>query len=159
MNQLLLIRGIPGSGKSTAAEQVREKIAGAGLEVNVVEEDYFWTGPCGEYDFSLATRPLADQLCLASAARSIRYYDITIVCAVLPTGEHVSSYKRMILDTAPDTLMYVWSLAGSHGSVHGVPPNAMRAFAHNHEQVASDWYGARNALHGVVETLLEEHAQ
>lgn len=72
MKQLFLIRGLPGSGKSTFAKREFDAL-------HIEADEFFTFNSEGEYKFRKEDLPTAHAWCLGQAHRSLSQKDVTIV--------------------------------------------------------------------------------
>ena len=68
-----IMRGLPGSGKSTEAGMILAGLRASGLKAEIVSSDFFFTcRSCGDYRFRLQLLPIAHQWCRDEFARHLR---------------------------------------------------------------------------------------
>tara|TARA_B100000614_G_scaffold262909_1_gene300520 strand:+ start:88381 stop:88959 length:579 start_codon:yes stop_codon:yes gene_type:complete len=90
--ELVLIRGLPGSGKSTEANRlVGHSDFLSWHSHQIVEADLFAMVD-GQYRFSVPLLPLAHSWCLAEAIRRLRMFDRVAVANTFVKLEHVVPY-------------------------------------------------------------------
>ena len=112
MNHLYIVRGLPGSGKSTFAR----KICGA-----VVEADQFFERN-GRYEFNPSLLKEAHEWCYNSVAMLLAEGDV----AVANTFTQIWEMQRYLDLPNPKTVITV---EGDHGSIHNVPDEAIMKMA------------------------------
>ena len=116
MADLILIRGIPGSGKSTKAKELIKQIPGA----IHVEADMYFVNADGEYNFDAARLGDAHRWCQETAAAALSIGQTAIVSNTFTTIKELRPYFEMcnsILGTYP----LVHTCTGNYQNVHGVP--------------------------------------
>lgn len=128
-NNLVLIRGIPGSGKSTTARKMREK----NPEYVHIEADMFFMRD-GVYMFDASKLGAAHAWCQARTEAELRAGKTVIVSNTFTTIKELRPYfeiARRVLGTYP----VVHTCHGKFENVHGVPPEKIKQmsdrFAHD----------------------------
>ena len=121
LGAIVLVRGLPGSGKSTwAADRAADRRL-QGLQVQVVSaDDYFYT-PLGggrvEYLFDSSKLPQAHAQCLDSARRGHEAGETVYVANTFTQNWEMAPY----LDLDPDAVVVVCPPVPGRLGVHGVP--------------------------------------
>lgn len=113
--RLILIRGLPGSGKSTQAERLKQEKGYDHIEADM----YFLKD--GKYTFDPAMLPLAHDWCLGQARDALKAGRSVVVANTFETAESVRPYVL---------LGYPWEIIDANGrweSTHGVPPDKIEA--------------------------------
>ena len=77
MNLVILMRGLPGSGKSTIAESLRfingnEPMVEGDNEPVIVSTDHFWTQKDGSYKFNPRALGVAHKVCLSKFEKALK---------------------------------------------------------------------------------------
>ncbi len=127
-NQLILLRGLPGSGKSTFAKFLvnisREKIVH--YEANM----YFETS--GEYRFDPTKLSDAHQWCRQATSNMLEAGVSVIVSNTFTRRMELQPYLNLVKQyNVPVTVLHV---EGNHGNVHNVPPETILKMARRWEQ-------------------------
>ena len=123
MNNLVLIRGIPGSGKSTTARKMKEK----NPEYIHIEADMFFMRD-GVYVFDASKLGAAHAWCQARTEAELRAGKTVIVSNTFTTIKELLPYFQ-IADRVLGTNPVVHTCHGEFENIHGVPPekvNQMR---------------------------------
>lgn len=119
MPSVIIVRGLPGSGKSTFANsliEVSEKC------VKVEADDYF-INAAGEYVFDPSKLKDAHADCLARAAHYVRQWRTVIVCNTFSRRWEFAPYVQLADDYGFPC--HVLTMNGNHRNVHGVPDNVI----------------------------------
>ena len=114
-NKLFIIRGLPGSGKTTFAE----KLTADGIVSDVVEADHFMTDQNGNYKFDAKMLERCHQECQMWT----KYYldlgrDVAVANTFTRKWE-ILPYIKMGYDYT------IVEMTGSFPNVHGVPKNVI----------------------------------
>ncbi len=110
MNTLYIIRGLPGSGKSTFAKQLVE----AGIAQEHFEADMFM----GEV-FDYKRLPEVHQACLIHTGIALFEGKDVVVANVFSKKEHVDVYKRLAEQF--EAVVSIIHMENNGTSVHDVP--------------------------------------
>ena len=114
---LFLIRGIPGSGKSTMAHKIKHDL---NVEhVYIFEaDDYF--NKTGEYKFDASQLNQAHKTCFNNTSEKLKHPDnVVIVSNTFTTLKELKSYIGLSKHCV------IIEMVGNYGSIHGVPPESM----------------------------------
>src|SRR5689334_8235811 len=112
MRHLVLIRGLPGSGKSTMAKTL------AKIGYKHFEADMFFDGPEG-YAFDREKLKLAHAWCLALAAAALRDGCDVVVSNTFTQRWEMDDYLRLV------ERPWIITAEGNFGNVHGVTEEAI----------------------------------
>ena len=123
-NKLFIIRGLPGSGKTTFAE----KLKADGIVSDVVEADHFMTDQSGNYKFDAKMLERCHQECQMWT----KYYldlgrDVAVANTFTRKWE-ILPYIKMGYDYT------IVEMTGSFPNVHGVPKNVIETMAKRWEK-------------------------
>lgn len=120
MNNLILIRGVPGSGKSTTARKMKEK----NPEYVHIEAD-MWFVRDGKYEFDATKLGQAHAWCQARTEAELRVGKTVIVSNTFTTIKELRPYfaiTERVLGTCP----VVHTCYGIFENIHGVPPEKVK---------------------------------
>ena len=123
-NKLFIIRGLPGSGKTTFAE----KLKADGIVSDVVEADHFMTDQNGNYKFDAKMLERCHQECQMWT----KYYldlgrDVAVANTFTRKWE-ILPYIKMGYDYT------IVEMTGNFPNVHGVPKNVIETMAKRWEK-------------------------
>jgi predicted kinase len=130
MKKLILIRGLPGSGKSTVASQIAYA-----CEVMHIETDMFWGK---DYKFDVSRLGEAHQWCLETAKKYlIQEFDV-VVSNTFTTKKELKPYFDMAksLGATPQIIL----CQGAWGSIHNVPQETLNRMAARFEYDIAELY-------------------
>ena len=118
MPELVIIRGIPGTGKSTLGRE----FAAAGYQH--FENDMYFQGRGGTHPFSKDLWPAAKSWCLMQTAAAMKLGYNIVVSNTFTQHDQYSSYTN--LAKAYHYTLRIISLTEEHGSIHNVPEDLMQ---------------------------------
>lgn len=111
--KLFIIRGLPGSGKSTFAKMLSEA-----TETAHYEADMFFIED-GEYKFDAKKLHAAHNWCQENVEREIRGGGDVIVSNTFVKLWEMDAYKKLAEQYGAQITEII--VNGNHGSIHGVP--------------------------------------
>lgn len=122
---LHIVRGVPGSGKSTFAKKA---FSGA-----LLLENDMWFIRNSQYKWSAAEMPEAIHWCKSMAKQALAAGMDVVVANTFTRRKFIQDYVDIAeeLGAAWD----VWRCTGDYGTVHGLPEAAMQTFRNSME----DW--------------------
>lgn len=127
--KLVLVRGLPGSGKSTFARQLALKEGLAHYEADQFFDER------GSFDARLL--PVAHARCLRQAHNEMRYYGGSVVVAnTFTTLAEMEPYFQ--LAEALEAEVVVYKCRGRFKSTHNVPPATIRRMAARWEDIEGE---------------------
>lgn len=135
MTSLTLIRGLPGSGKSTFA---RELIGRGYLKSDDVhlEADMYFTKD-GDYKYVSEDIPIAHNMCLGAARCLLALNRSVIVANTFTRCKEMEPYINATTLNGHNLVIY--EMKGNYGSIHNVPPEALERMAKRWETLPADW--------------------
>ncbi|MDB2565281.1 ATP-binding protein [bacterium] len=130
---MVFMRGPPGVGKTTQAEELKKMLEGHGLRVGIFSTDKIFINADGEYDFV----PYAIGAAHAFEAHELiismrmREYDVYIVDNThLQRWEMLHPLREAMYE---NFTVFVWDLrkAYNYGNIHGVPKDKVKMMLQN----------------------------
>lgn len=125
--RLTLIRGLPGSGKSTFANRNFHGVLH-------LENDMFRMR-CGEYKFDIGRQTDAGNWCFDTAKRALSAGMDVVVSNTFTRLALIEPYRSLADEAGAEFSVY--RMTGDHGSVHNVPEEVVEGM----RSVFEDWCG------------------
>ena len=117
MPTLYLIRGVPGSGKSSLASQ----LFGAGVVDDVFEADTYFYDTAGNYNFDASQLGAAHLQCQKDTDRAL-YRGVDVAVSNTSTTEkEVEIYRKIAADNGAKFISLVVETRHNNKNIHGVP--------------------------------------
>ena len=120
MINITLVRGLPGSGKTTRAKNLLLKFPDA-----IHRESDMWFDQNGAYVFKPSELTNAHQWCVSATEMAIRNNKDVIVSNVFANVAECAPY--FVLKQKYDCVMHLIACTDAYGSIHGVPPDKIEA--------------------------------
>ena len=112
--QLILIRGLPGSGKSTRASKLASTLGAIHLEA-----DQYFINEAGEYHFDAALLSQAHLWCLTQTQMQLRQGNSVIVANTFVQHWELAPYQALAKELAVQFEILV--CRDQYQNIHGVP--------------------------------------
>lgn len=131
MSSMILVRGLPGSGKSTVAKTL------IGFYMHV-ETDMFWINDQGGYDFDPKRLGEAHSWCQNKAVELMSAGFNVVVSNTFTTKKELLPYFEMAkeFDCVPQVIL----CQGQFGNIHNVPQEALDRMAARFEYDIEELY-------------------
>lgn len=141
MTTLTLIRGLPGSGKSTHARSLIDgwHFAYSAHRPQVpihLEADMYFTRN-GEYKFDGDMLKYAHSACLDACDALLALNRSVIVSNTFTTIKELQPYVHLM--EGEEEHLRIIEMKGSYGSIHNVPEEAMQRMRNRWETLPADW--------------------
>ncbi len=119
MRDLILIRGLPGSGKSTFAQRLLQSYLDQGVDAVHFEADQFFVNEEGEYVWDGMKIGEAHAWCQSKTFQALENDKTVIVSNTFTVKKELQVYFDMIHQHGQNPTVLV--MQSNFGSVHGVP--------------------------------------
>lgn len=137
MTTLYIVRGIPGSGKSTYARLLNtQRIIHDKPQMAHYEADQFFDGPDG-YQFDPRLLRVAHAWCFGNVVKALREGQDTIVSNTFTRLSEMVKYLE-INDLVDDVQIKIVELKTQYGNVHNVPEDKLKQMAERWEEIPED---------------------
>jgi predicted kinase len=148
MNELIIIRGVPGTGKSTKARGLIERdLADAHFEA----DQYFVNKETGAYEFDATKLRSAHKQCIDNTEAALKDGLRVVVSNTFTTASELLYYYRVA--DACSSHVTIITLTEEYGSIHGVPEDKMDQMRKRllpQEAVLKQWRDYRKGVvHGI----------
>lgn len=131
---LYLIRGVPGSGKTTEALRMAEQFTERGVPVTHLEADAYFINEAGEYQYNPAKISHAHAWCRRQTQIALDDGDVVIVSNTFTKNWELEDYiNRALAKSIP---VHVIQCNGEWDNVHGVPPEKVQVMRDRFEDNA-----------------------
>lgn len=124
MKKVIIVRGAPGSGKSTHARSLMEAYQREGKTVSHYEADMYFIGEDGKYKWSAEKIGSAHKWCQDKVRDSIKVCDVVIVSNTSVRSKDVDVYVK-IADEA-GAKHDVYRMFGQFQNLHEVPESIVK---------------------------------
>jgi predicted kinase len=122
MPTLYLIRGLPGSGKSTFAWELEK--AGV-VDITVEADDYFINEETGEYQFDANKLHSAHRMCQLNAAAALAEGTSVGVSNTSTSEKEVAVYKKIAEQYNAKFVSIIVENRHEGKNIHGVPEDKL----------------------------------
>ena len=129
MPHLTLVRGLPGSGKSTYAR---------GMFAIHLEADMFFEDADGNYKYDINLIGVAHDWCYSSTIHRLRAgYD----CVVSNTFTKMWELEKYLAIPVliPEVTISVIEMRTQYGTIHGVPEDKLKVMAARWQEIPQEW--------------------
>ena len=125
MNKMIIVRGLPGSGKTTLGNTMAEALGGI---VHSADDYFYENGPnAGEYDFDMDSIGAAHLQCKDRVkAAMVSGISAVIVANTTTTEREITPYIEMAEKFGYEVTSIVVENRHGNSSVHGVPTEVMK---------------------------------
>lgn len=130
--ELILVRGLPGSGKSTWAQ----KLINADPRIQHFEAD-MWMEKDGQYLYQPELLPFIHQSCQAVTLRQLQHGHSVVVSNTFTRCWEMWPYAMMAMDT--NSKFTIKEMTGNYGSIHNVSEEQMEKMRKRWEEIPSRW--------------------
>lgn len=124
MKKLIILRGIPGSGKTTHARELMQYYIKENKTVTHFEADMFFTKPDGTYDWKPSLIGVAHKWCQDKVRNALNTNDVVIVANTSLTKTEVDTYVEIGKAACAD--ITIQRLTGNYQNVHKVPDETLQ---------------------------------
>lgn len=124
MKKLIILRGIPGSGKTTHAHELMQYYIKENKNVAHFEADMFFTKPDGTYNWKPNMVGVAHKWCKDKVRNALNTNDVVIVANTNLTKTEVDTYVEIGKAAGAD--IDIQRLTGNYQNVHKVPDKTLR---------------------------------
>lgn len=139
MTKLIIVRGAMGSGKSTFANKLTNKLIRFGYKPTDIchfEADQFFMDEYGNYNFVPTKLWLAHKQCLEKTKKCLLRDKIVIVSNTFATKKEMKPYMDFAEEN--DIPVEVYRCTGEYQNVHGVPDDVVAAKRKQMEDVPNE---------------------
>ena len=126
MTRLVLIRGLPGSGKSTYAKK---------LDCIHYEADQFFETEAGEYVYDITLIAVAHDWCFSKTVRALRRGHDVVVSNTFTKLWELNRYLE-IPAMLPDVEIEIVEMKTQYGTIHNVPADKLAIMAARWEEIS-----------------------
>ena len=147
---LVLVRGLPGSGKSTFASNLEGILADVYyFDVMHIEADMYFVRPDGCYDFNYKFLGKAHDWCFNEAVGFIHKVGDLLYpepeCVIVSNTFTQEKYMQKYISAFDEKLggsfnLYIIECKGDYGSIHHVPEEVISSMEDKWEELCPDKY-------------------
>lgn len=129
MAKLTLIRGLPGSGKSTYARLVLR------ADVHYEADQFFLVGSNDDYVFDASLIKIAHEWCFSNTVRALRRGHDVVVSNTFTQLWELNKYLEL-LRLIPDLEVEIVEMKTQYGTIHNVPEDTLKKMAERWEDIS-----------------------
>lgn len=135
---LVLIRGIPGSGKSTEAEKLKRTYDGFDIDYAHFENDDYYTDDDGVYNYVEGKHHEASVQCIDNTVQAMKNnVDAVIVSNCFLKWQTIKKYLKLSIRNNYEVLV-IDKGTESYGNIHGVPDEVIEEMKKNYAIVSEE---------------------
>jgi predicted kinase len=134
MSKLILVRGLPGSGKSTFAKKIKEKNH---FMYERLETDMFYETPNG-YEFDADRIKDAHNWCYYSTMKALKGGMDVIVSNTFTTNWEMERYVAL-KEIFPNLNIIIINMYTQYETIHNVPEETMKKMKARWQDVDPSW--------------------
>lgn len=126
MEKLFIIRGVPGSGKTTYSNRLKANLIKFGYDPDDIvqlEADMFFEDEYGNYNWKPELLSTAHAWCFNSAKQALKNHKIVIVSNTFINIRDIDRYVNLAIDMDID--YYIYRCNNNYQNVHNVPKSAV----------------------------------
>lgn len=131
--ELILIRGLPGTGKSTKARELIAYSTHKGLQLDYYEADQYFTDQLGNYNYDKGKIGNAHAWCKHHTYKSLSEDRSVVVANTFTTNKELYDYLHFAKDF--ECKLVIVEMKKEYGSVHNVPEETMQKMRKRWEEV------------------------
>lgn len=131
MINLIIIRGLPGSGKSTTARKCFPCF-------KHYEADQYFIDLHGRYDFKQTELPRAHNWCFNKVKTELSCGNSVVVSNTFTTIKEMERYYNL-RNIIPNLEITIWECTGNFGNIHNVPVETLIKMQKRWQIVPSSW--------------------
>lgn len=135
MPNLFIVRGIPGSGKTTYATTVLSHALH-------FEADQFFVRADGQYKYDIALIGEAHDWCYGNVVRQLLLGNAVVVSNTFTALWELDRYVT-IPSIVPDVVVSVIEMRTEYQSIHGIPPEKLQKMKDRWEEIPEVWINGR----------------
>lgn len=139
MSKLFIIRGIPGSGKSTTAAHLKSHLIKFGYTENDIvhaEADMYFMDEAGNYNFDASKLGIAHEICFNTIETALKENKVAIVSNTFVDAKSVEKYIK--LANKYDAELTIYRRATEFNSIHNVPKAAIDRMRENFADIQGE---------------------
>lgn len=134
LGNLIIVRGLPGAGKSTKAKQIVENMATIGEDVLHVETDMYFIDPEGNYVFDAQNLGKAHSWCKYKVKNALLSGQDVVVSNTFTTRKELKPYLSMECTT-----LSIFECHENYGSIHDVPRESLNRMANRWQDLPIEY--------------------